>query len=80
MHSYPSTFSHAHTHTYTHSHLHTHTPSPGTVSDDMADTIVNFKQSTECKCDKLGYLSAPVGKVHTLDEMCLGRDGRKGGR
>ena len=29
----------------------------------MADAIVNFKQSTEYKCDKLGYLSAPVGKV-----------------
>ena len=43
--------------------IHTHTPSPGTVSDDMADAIVNFKQSTEYKCDKLGYLSTPVGKV-----------------
>ena len=54
----PIHVSHAHTHTYT------HTPSPGTVSDDMADAIVNFKQSTEYKCDKLGYLSTPVGKVH----------------
>ena len=86
-HAHTHTYTHlhtlkpTHTHTYTHSHLHTltpthtHTPSPGTVSDDMADAIVNFKQSTEYKCDKLGYLSAPVGKVRTLDEMCLGRDG-----
>ena len=44
----------------------------------MADAIVNFKQSTEYKCDKLGYLSAPVGKVRTLDEMCLGKKGGKG--
>ena len=38
----------------------------------MADAIVNFKQSTEYKCDKLGYLSAPVGKVRlTLDEQSV---------
>ena len=76
MHTLTPTHTHTYTHSHlTHSHLHTHTPSPGTVSDDMAEAIVNFKQSTEYKCDKLGYLSAPVGKVHTLDEMCLGRDG-----
>ena len=61
----PIHVSHAHTHTYT------HTPSPGTVSDDMADAIVNFKQSTEYKCDKLGYLSAPVGKVHICYFNCI---------
>ena len=61
----PIHVSHAHTHTYT------HTPSPGTVSDDMADAIVNFKQSTEYKCDKLGYLSTPVGKVRIHCSMLL---------
>ena len=36
------------------------------MSDDMADAIVNFKQSTEYKCDKLGYLSAPDMRFMSL--------------